>query len=64
MTPIRYFRLLLPIAYMAFADWASCTHFEGELPDGRWEWSIGTHERVTNVIKLEDQHGNDENTDN
>lgn len=45
----------IALAYITFAIWASCSHFEGELPDGRWEWAIGTHERITEVIPLEDQ---------
>lgn len=47
------------IVFIFWGIWASCTNFKGELPNGRWEWAHGTHERISEVIKLEDQHGDE-----
>lgn len=47
------------LAFIFWGIWVSTTTFKGELPDGRWEWSHGTHERISEVIKLEDQHGDE-----
>jgi len=49
--------MFLVLLYIIVGAWITTHKFNGELPDGRWEWAHGTHERITEVIKLEDQHG-------
>lgn len=47
---------LVIVIYISWAIYTTCNKFPGELPDGRWENAIGGG-RVSEVIRLEDQHG-------
>lgn len=38
--------LPLVLVFFAWAIWATCLAYDGGPTDERWEFSIGTHERI------------------